>query len=109
MSDRIEIPTDAARLVLARKDANMINPSLEIDDLGNVIPRNRNGNADYTVIVRKSTNSGNVPRNARNLRACKGLTGCKFVECSQEIFGNVPRNHRKTCPTLIDKKENIIL
>lgn len=108
MPERIVIPTDAARLVLARKGVNMVKPSVEIDYSGNVIPRG-NG-AEYTVIVRKSTNSGNVPRNARNLSVCKGLKGCEFVECSREVFGNVPANHRKTCPTLksIDVKENIV-
>lgn len=102
MSERIVIPTDATSLVLARKDANMIKPSVEIDDSGNVVPR---GNGINTVIVRKSTNSGNIPKNAKNLRACKGLTGCEFVECSRQVFGKVPSNHRKTCPTLKDNKE----
>jgi hypothetical protein len=105
MSDRIVVPTDAARIVLARKAVNMVKPSVEIDYFGNVIPRG-NG-AEYTVIVRKSTNSGIAPRNARKLSVCKGLKGCEFVECSREVFGNVPRNHRKTCPTLKDE-QNII-
>lgn len=105
MLDRIEIPIDAAKLVLARKDANMVNPSIEVDGLGNIVPRG-NG-AEYTVIVRKATNSGNRPRNAKNLRACKGLSGCEFVQCSQKVFGSVPLNLRKACPTLdidIDKR-----
>lgn len=97
-----EIPINPVELVLARKNANMSNPSLDVDGLGNIVPRSRNGTdngAEYTVTVRKSTNSGDRPRNAKSLMACKGLKGCEFAECAERTFGvgKLPRNLERLC------------
>lgn len=94
MSNRVEIPIDKADLVLARKNAGMNNPSIEIDNSGDIVPRgkDKNSEAEYTVMVRKATNSGDRPRKAKDLRACKGLKGCEFAQCAKEVFGKLPRN-----------------
>lgn len=96
--NRVEIPTNPVDLVLARKRYNNVNPSVEIDGSGNIVPRsidNKN-NAIYTVTVRKATNSGDIPGNAKKLSACKGLKGCEFVECAEKVFGigKLPKNLR---------------
>jgi hypothetical protein len=93
-----EIPIDKADLVLARKNAGNKNPSLEMDADGNIIPRNSrnpNGLSDYTVMVRKANNSGNLPEGAKSLKACKGLKGCEFATCAQEVFGRLPARLQK--------------
>ena len=96
MSNRVEVPIDTAKLVLERRNIGMVNPSIEIDDDANIVPRsgsvgNKN-DANYTVTVRKATNSGDRPGNAKKLSACKGLKGCEFAECAKEVFGKLPRN-----------------
>lgn len=99
-----EIPIDKADLVLARKNAGMNNPSLEMDVDGNIIPRNnsnKDSKSDYTVTVRKSNNSGNLPGKAKSLKACKGLKGCEFAKCAEEVFGRLPARLQKLkerCP-----------
>ena len=108
MSNRVEVPIDTAKLILERRNVGMINPSIEIDGDANIVPRgsgpgsgnNRDG---YTVMVRKSTNSGDRPRNAKSLSACKGLKGCEFAECAKNVFGKLPRNLKHlegTCSTI---------
>jgi hypothetical protein len=105
--ERVEVPTDAAELVLARKlKYDNKNPSVEVDSTGTVIPRKPDGNNDgYTVMIRKSKNDplGDRPRNAKSLKACKGLKGCEFAECAKGVFGKLPKNlaHlEENCSTL---------
>jgi hypothetical protein len=99
MSNKVEILTNPVDLVLARKNTN-INSSIEVDSTGTIVPRNSNGNKDgYTVIVRKSTNSGDIPIKAKNLRACKGLKGCEFAQCAKKAFGKLPRHLEGLCST----------
>ncbi len=94
MSNRVEVPIDTAKLVLERRNIGMINPSIEIDDDANIVPRGRGNGADYTVTVRKATNDplADRPRKAKDLKACKGLKGCEFAQCAKEVFGKLPRN-----------------
>lgn len=95
MSNRVEVPIDTAKLVLERRNIGMVNPSIEIDGDANIVPRGPDNNRDgYTIMVRKSTNSGDRPRNAKDLKACKGLKGCEFAQCAKEVFGKLPRNLR---------------
>lgn len=106
MSDRElkkEISTNPIELILARKNANMVNPSLDVDGMGNIVPRSVNNGAEYSVTVRKSTNSGDRPRNAKSLKACKGLKGCEFAECAEKVFGvgKLPRNLERLCTSSI--------
>lgn len=76
----------------------MVNPSIEIDDDANIVPRGPDsaGKPAYTVTVRKSTNDplADRPRKAKDLKACKGLKGCEFAQCAKEVFGKLPRNLR---------------
>lgn len=103
MSNRVEIPIDTSELLLARKNANMVNPSVDVDSMGNIVPRRSDGNRDgYTVMIRKSTNSGDRPKNAKSLMSCKGLKGCDFAECAKKVFGTLPKNLKRldaTCST----------
>ena len=80
MDNRISLPLDTVDLILARKKAGMTKSSIEVDG--------------YTVMVRKSTNSGDRPKNAKNLMSCKGLKGCEFAECAEKVFGvgKLPKN-----------------
>lgn len=105
--DRIEIPIDKADLVLARKDAGMSNPSVWMDGNGRIVPRNKDSNSDidlHTVMVRKAKNDyeEGIPKRASSLKACKGLKGCDFIECSEKVFGGrLPPNLQKVkerCP-----------
>lgn len=98
MSNKVEIPVSTVDLILARKDINA-NPSIEIDSAGNIVPRGPNNGADYTVMIRKATNSGNIPRKAKDLKACKDLKGCAFAECAKEVFGKLPKNLEGLCST----------
>lgn len=102
MSDKIEIPIDKVDLVLARKNAGMRNPSIEVDGDGQIIPRNSRNkdssiSSDYTVMVRSSTRAGSPEQSsrARLLKACKGLKGCEFLECSKKAFGKLPAHLQK--------------
>lgn len=99
MSDRVALPIDTARLVLERRNIGMANSSIEIDDNANIIPRGPDNGASHTVIVRKATNSGDRPRNAKKLSACKGLKGCEFAECAKDVFGKLPKNLEGLCST----------
>ncbi len=107
MSDRIALPQDKGELVLARKIAGMKNPSIEIDGSAEIIPRNSKSEYEkfdsrrskYTIVVRKSTRTGDISSRAIKLKTCKGLSGCEFVECSYKAFGNIPPNLMKACPT----------
>jgi|CXWL01.1.fsa_nt_gi hypothetical protein len=107
MSNRVEVPIDTAKLVLERRNIGMVNPSIEIDDDANIVPRGIRSeyinNGAYTVMVRKATNSGDRPGNAKKLSACKGLKGCEFAECAREVFGKLPKNLEGLCST--DLKE----
>lgn len=110
MLDRIALPQDKGELVLKRKIFGMKNPSIEIDGNAEIIPRSSksereksdgyNGESRYTIVVRKSTRDGDISSRATKLKTCKGLSGCEFVKCSYEAFGNIPPNLRKACPTL---------
>lgn len=112
MSDRRTLLQDKGELVIARKKAGNINPSIEVDENNNIIPRSnksRDGlgsSSEYTLVARKSTRSGLPEMSSRavNLKKCKGLSGCEFVECAKSAFGKIPLNLRKACPTIIDGK-----
>lgn len=99
-----EVPIDKTDLVLARKNSGMNNPSLEIDAYGNIVPRNssnKDSKSDYTVTVRKANNSGDIPGKAKSLKACKGLKGCEFATCAEEVFGRLPvrlQKLKERCP-----------
>lgn len=104
MSDRVALPQDKGELVLARKIAGMKNPSIEVGMDFDIVPRNSKtrdefNKSEYTLVVRKSTRAGDISSRATKLKTCKGLSGCEFVECSYEAFGNIPPNLRKACPT----------
>lgn len=105
MSDRVEIPIDAAQLVLARKDAGMRKSSVFIGDDGNILPKSSVHNKDvYTVIVRPSKREGpkEPSERALKLKSCKGLKGCQFAKCAEEAFGRLPKNLQGLCSTSID-------
>jgi len=109
----ISIPIDKADLVLARRKAGMNNPSVEMNTDGVIIPRSSNKDTSgysnspsysgdlrsrepqYTVMVRKANNSGDLPRKAEGLKACKGLKGCEFANCAEEVFGRLPARLQK--------------
>lgn len=111
MSDRIALPMDKGELVIARKIAGNIKPSIEVDENNDIIPRSnksRDGirKSEYTLMARKSTRAGpsEMSSRARMLKTCKGLSGCEFVGCVKEAFGKIPPNLRKACPIMIDSK-----
>ncbi len=108
MANKVEIPIDKAELVLARKNAGNVNPSIEIDDSGSIVPRNGSNSSLYsssdlhTVMVRKAKNDGDRPKNAKSLKDCKGLKGCEFAQCAEKVFGKLPKNLIGLCS--IEKK-----
>ena len=97
MSDRIEIPIDTARLVLARKDVNKVS-TVSIGNDGRLVP-NGSEDAEYKVTVRKigRTKGRNSSGRAKKLKACKGLKGCDFAECAKDAFGKLPKNLEGLC------------
>lgn len=107
--ERVEVPQDTSTLVLARKNAGMSNPSLQIDNDGNIVPRSSSlSPGEYTVTVRPSTRSG--PREpssrARSLKSCKGLKGCEFAKCAEQAFGKLPKHLEGLCSTDQNSIEN---
>lgn len=99
MSDRIEIPIDTAKLVLARKEANKTSTvSIGID--GSLVP-NGSEDAKYKVTVRRIGKAGEkrFSGRANKLKACRGLKGCDFAECAKDAFGKLPRNLEGLCST----------
>ncbi len=103
---KVEIPIDKAELVLARKNAGNVNPSIEIDNSGRIIPRSSDSSSSssdlHTVMVRKAKNDGDRPKNAKFLKDCKGLKGCEFAKCAEKVFGKLPKNLIGLCS--IEKK-----
>lgn len=103
MLNKVEIPINPAELVLARKNAGMVNPSVKVDGKGQLIPRNKDSSAAglpagaNTVMVRKSNNSGDLPKKAKSLKECKGLKGCDFAICAEKVFGKLPKNLEGLC------------
>jgi hypothetical protein len=75
--------------------------------MGNIVPRSVNNGAEYSVTVRKATNSGDRPRNAKSLKTCKGLKGCEFAECAEKVFGvgKLPKNLERLCFTSVRHNE----
>ena len=100
MSDRIEIPVDTAKLVLARKNAGMRDSSISIGSNGRLLP-NGNDNVEYKVTIRKTGKSGDrtLSEGAMKLKDCKGLKGCNFALCAEKVFGKLPKNLEGLCPT----------
>lgn len=121
---KVSIPIDKADLVLARRNAGMNNPSVEMNTDGVIIPRSSNKEyssdssdsstsklSDYTVMIRKANNSGNLPGKAEGLKACKGKKGCEFAKCAEEVFGRLPARLQKLkdkCPTNLGLGQNKI-
>jgi hypothetical protein len=97
MSDRVEVPIDTAKLVLARKNAGMRRSSVSIGKDGELLPSG-NENTEYTVIVRPK-GSNELSLKATTLKTCKGLKGCQFAKCAEKVFGKLPRNLQGLCPT----------
>lgn len=98
MSDRIEIPMDTAKLVLARKDANRVS-AVSIGSDGRLLP-NGSEDTEYKVVVRKAGRSGDKEPSSRakKLKVCKGLKGCDFAKCAEDAFGKLPKNLEGLCP-----------
>jgi len=109
MSDRIEIPTDTAQLVLARKNAGMRNSSVSIGSDGRLVP-NGNENAEYKVSIRKTGKSRDreLSDRAMKLKDCKGLKGCDFAICAEKVFGKLPRNLEGACSAKADKPRRVV-
>ena len=98
MSDRVEIPIDTAKLVLARKETNKVS-TVSIGNDGILVP-NGSEDAGYKVTIRKIVKAGErgTSYRANKLKACKGLKGCDFAECAKEVFGKLPKNLEGLCP-----------
>lgn len=96
MSGKVEIPIDTAKLVLARKNAGMRKSSVSIGMNGELLP-NGNENTEYTVIIRPKSSRSSTK--AKNLKSCKGLKGCEFARCAENVFGKLPKNLQRLCPT----------
>ncbi len=99
-SKTADIPIDTAKLVLARKNAGMRNSSVSIGDDGRLLP-NGNEDAMYKIAIRRVRNSGDkeLPDRAMKLKYCKGLKGCNFALCAEEVFGKLPKNLEGLCTT----------
>jgi hypothetical protein len=99
MSDKREIPIDAAQLLLARKGANKVS-SVSVSEDGRLVP---NGHEDalYKIAIRKVDKAGERKPSNRvsKLKVCKGLKGCDFAECVKNAFGKLPKNLEGLCPT----------
>jgi len=104
MSDRVEIPTDTAQLVLARKNAGMKRSSVSIGRDGELLP-NGNENTEYTVTVRPKGSNELSPK-ATTLKTCKGLKGCEFAKCAEKVFGKLPKNLQGLCPINFASPQN---
>lgn len=98
MSDRVEIPIDTAKLVLARKNAGMRDSSVSIGSDGKLLP-NGNENTEYKVSIRKTSKSEDrkLPIKAMKLKDCKGLKGCEFAHCAEKVFGKLPKHFAGIC------------
>jgi hypothetical protein len=99
MSNRIEIPTDTAQILLAKKISNKTS-TVSIGDDGKLLP-NGNENTKYKITIRKVEKAGERGSSGRamKLKACKGLKGCDFAECSKDAFGKLPKNLEGLCST----------
>lgn len=107
MSNKVEIPVDTAKLVIARKDAGMKKSSIFIGKDGRILPKGSVQDARddiYTVIVRPSKRQGpkEPSKRAVKLKSCKGLRGCKFAKCAEEALGKLPKNLQGLCSAGID-------
>lgn len=102
MSDRVQIPVDSSKLVLARKEAGMRKSGISIGGNGEILPNGHN-DAEYTVVVRPNTRSGPKEPSFRaiDLKACKGLKGCEFAQCAEKAMGKLPKHLQGLC-TLSD-------
>lgn len=99
MSDRVEIPIDTAKLVLARKETNKTS-TVSIGTNGRLVP-NGSDDAEYKVTVRKieKAREKRFSGRANKLKACRGLKGCDFAECARDAFGKLPKNLEGLCST----------